>query len=118
MKSEQRSPKVYWVQKKQGEKDLLIFDGGHWSGDIHIYEYKESRPSKEIEKEVKLFLKTDEIPELMKDSMVRTWIEKNFGYPVEWYLTSLNIANLRKQIEKEIRSKGPSFFLDDKNKGQ
>jgi len=76
-----RTPRVYWIRRPEGEKDLLIFDAGHWGGSIYIYEYKESHLSKEIEEEMKVYYHKDELPKEIITEIVRLWIEKNFGYP-------------------------------------
>jgi len=86
MKNRNRSPRVYWVSKKNPEESVLIFDGGYEGGMIHIYRFKESRPSREIEMEyMKTHGKTEnELDEIDTDRFMRWWVEKKFGIPLDW----------------------------------
>lgn len=45
--------KVYWFQKPQDEKDILIFDPGYIGGDIHIYEHKETMKAIKLDEQLK-----------------------------------------------------------------
>jgi hypothetical protein len=74
-----RTPKIYYIQEKQGQKALLIFDAGHSGGDIHVYEHKLTVPVEEIEKQIKKGTKLD-----IDD--IRLWIERNYGTPLTWRL--------------------------------
>jgi len=74
-----RVPKIYYIQEKQGQKALLIFDAGHDNGDIHIYEHRETISTALIEQQLK------------KDNLdtdgVRYWVEKTFRpVPETWKL--------------------------------
>jgi len=73
----EREPKLYWIEmpKYTKQKDILIFDAGYRFGDIHIYEYKESIPIKEVEKEAKeLYGKA-----VNSSTVIYFYIKKRFG---------------------------------------
>ena len=76
-----RAKRVYWVDKPEKGEQLLIFDGGYYGGDIHVYEYKESFSSKvakaEVEKKRGKEIEESQIPEV-----VRMWVEQRFGHSV------------------------------------
>ncbi|MDI6905237.1 MAG: hypothetical protein QMD13_07110 [Candidatus Bathyarchaeia archaeon] len=84
---EKRAPKVYYVPERVGRNAILIFDAGYAGGDVHVYEYKESRSVKEIEEEMKAHLRVDKLSKEAEQDVVNTWIEKNFGLPMSWKLT-------------------------------
>jgi len=48
-----RLPRVYFSEKRQDRKAILVFDAGHDKGTVYIYEYKEARKVREIKKEMK-----------------------------------------------------------------
>ena len=52
---DERKAKVYWFTKPGDEKDILIFDAGHFGGDIYIYEHKATLPAIKLEEQLKLF---------------------------------------------------------------
>jgi hypothetical protein len=81
-----RERRVYWIHKPEGEKDLLIFDAGYVGGDIHIYEFKESIPSENIEEEIKSYYQNNLPKEFLKE-ITRLWVEKNCGNSLYWNLT-------------------------------
>jgi hypothetical protein len=60
-------------------------DGGYWGGDIHVYEYKESIPSKKIEEEIKSYYKNN-LPKELLNEITRLWVEKNHGNSLYWSL--------------------------------
>lgn len=78
--------RAHYLAERQDRKDMLIFDAGHASGDVHIYEYKESRSAKEIEEETKASLKVDKLPKMMNP--VWMWVNQKFGHSISWKLTS------------------------------
>ena len=41
---QQRPRRIYFIEMPMyaGGKDILVFDGGHENGDLHIYEHKKS----------------------------------------------------------------------------
>lgn len=84
---ERRIPRVYFSDKTQDRKAILVFDAGHAGGDVHIYERKETRQAKEIEEGMKAHLNTDKIPKDFQMDIVRMWVEKEFGYSTWWKLT-------------------------------
>jgi hypothetical protein len=43
-----RQPRVHWIRRPKGEKDLLVFDAGYERGQFHTYEHKESIKIEEI----------------------------------------------------------------------
>lgn len=53
---------------------MLIFDGGYAGRDVHIYEHKETRATKELKEEIKAYLR---VKELSKE-FVRHWVEREF----------------------------------------
>jgi len=71
--------RVYWVDEPKRGKQLLIFDGGYYGGDIHVYKYKKSFSPKvarsELEKSFGRKLTESEIPDLVK-----LWITQKFGH--------------------------------------
>lgn len=77
-----REPRIYWVKRPRGEKDLLIFDAGYEEGNIYVYEYKESIEVKEIQRQVEELLRSKQ----PIDDVVWIWVEKKFGYPMTWKL--------------------------------
>jgi len=79
-----RVRRVYWVDRPEDQKDLLIFDGGYVGGDVHVYEYKETYPSKDIEEEMKEYYKTNDIPDTLMPEIVRDWVERKFGHSVAY----------------------------------
>lgn len=81
----ERKRRVYWVRRLK-EKDLLVFDGGYFGGDVHIYEFKESHSAKDIEEELKNRYKVATLPDVMTDESVNLWVEKKFGMPVTYDL--------------------------------
>ena len=83
-----REARIYWVQRPKGDKDLLIFDAGYSEEDIHIYEHRESRSSKEIEKEMKAYYRKDELPKKIIQKIVSLWISKKLGHSVVWKITN------------------------------
>lgn len=45
---------VWWIRNATEDgKDVLIFDPGYDSGDLHVYVHKKSIPAKEIEAKAK-----------------------------------------------------------------
>jgi len=72
---------VYWVDKPRKGEQLLVFDGGFYGGDIHVYEYRESFSHEEARAEVEKAsgrkLRGAQVPEL-----VRIWVEKRFGHSI------------------------------------
>ena len=85
---ERREPRVYYLAEREDRKAILVFDGGYVGGDIHIYEHKESRPTKEIEEEVKAYFKVDKLSSEVMKNIVGMWIEQNFGHSISWKLTT------------------------------
>jgi hypothetical protein len=58
----ERKGKVYWFKRKNGQKDILLFNAGHEVddkgyelGSIYIYELKEELPAKDLEKQLKKY---------------------------------------------------------------
>lgn len=82
---EKREARVYYLQKREDRKAIIVFDAGHAGGDVHIYEHKESRSVDQIEEEVKAFLKVDHISTL---NPVWTWVDKKYGHSMSWRLVS------------------------------
>ena len=79
-------PRVYWIRKWEGEKDLLVFDDGYYDGDIHIYEYKESITTKRIEAEINADY-YNKLPNELLREIGRLWIEKNLGKSIYFDVT-------------------------------
>jgi len=46
---EEEKGKVFWLKKRKGEKDLLVFWAGDPKGNIYVYEFKESLLAVELE---------------------------------------------------------------------
>ena len=73
------------MKRPRKEKSLLIFDGGYYGGDVHVYEYKKTYPSKDIQEEMKAYYKNKlgakwtELPDHMIPNIVRDWVGKKFG---------------------------------------
>lgn len=86
METSPRERRVYWIKKQEGEKDLLVFDGGYFGGMIHIYEFKESVPSEKIAEESKAYFKNKLPPKFQKE-ITRYWVENNLGNPQYWNLS-------------------------------
>lgn len=83
---EKREARVYYIPEREGQKAIIIFDGGYAYGDIHIYEYVKSHDTEEIEKEIKEHYKVDKLSETISKEMVSIWVEKNFGHSMWWKL--------------------------------
>jgi hypothetical protein len=81
-----RTPKVFWVKKKEPEKSLLIFDSVYFGGDFQIFEYKETCLSKEIEDKMSSQHGNKKLSEIELEEMVRRWVEKKFGHTITWDL--------------------------------
>jgi hypothetical protein len=84
---EKREARVYYVQEREGQKAILVFDGGHANGDIHVYEHVKSCSTKDVQEEVKTYLKAHNFPKGSEFTILSTWVEKNFGFPISWRLT-------------------------------
>lgn len=84
---EKREPRVYYLAEREDRKAMLVFDAGHSGGDIHIYEHKETRPTKEIEEEIKAYLQVDKLSKEALENIVSMWVEKEFGHSMPWKLT-------------------------------
>jgi hypothetical protein len=76
----EREPRVYFLPEKQGRKAMLVFDGGYTGGDIHVYEYKETIATDEIQKELQL-------PEYQQKELVSHWVEKKLGHAIYYRLS-------------------------------
>jgi len=84
---EKREARVYYVQEREDRKAILVFDAGHASGDVHIYEHKESCSTEDIQEEIKAHLQVDKLPKEDQSAIVSMWVEKKFGFQMIWKLT-------------------------------
>jgi hypothetical protein len=84
---ERREARVFYIQGREGQKAMLVFDAGHANGDIHIYEHVKSFSTKDVLEEVKKYLNADGLPKGSEFTILSTWIEHNFGFPMIWKLT-------------------------------
>jgi hypothetical protein len=85
---EKREARVFYVQEREGQKAMLIFDAGHANGEIYVYECVKSYSTKEIQEEVKKHLKVNNLVKGTEFTALSTWIEKNYGFPISWKLVS------------------------------
>jgi len=85
---ERREPRIFYVQEREGQKATLVFDAGHTNGDIHVYEHVKSCSTKDVQEEVKAYLKADDFLKGSEFTILSTWIEKNIGLPISWKLVS------------------------------
>jgi uroporphyrinogen-III decarboxylase len=83
---EKREARIYYIQEKEGQRAVLIFDAGHENGDVHVYEYVKSYSTEEIQEEVKRHLKVAKLSKGTELTALNTWIEKNYGFPMSWKL--------------------------------
>ena len=85
---EKREARVYYVQESEDRKAILVFDAGHAGGDVYVYEFRESYPTEQIKEEAKNFLRLNKMSKTTEKEMVGSWVEKKFGFPLSWKLTS------------------------------
>jgi len=83
---QKREARIFYVAERAGRKAIIVFDAGHGGGDVHIYEHMRDCPTKEIQDEVKKYLRVDKLPDGTEQSTLNTWIEKNFGLPISYKL--------------------------------
>ena len=72
-----KAKRIYWVDEPLKGGRLLVFDGGYYGGDIHVYEYRESFDRKKVVAEMEKRLRGDE-----RADLVGSWVEKKFGHYV------------------------------------
>jgi hypothetical protein len=71
----EREPRVYFIPETKDRKAMIVFDGGYFGGDIHVYEHKEAIAIKDIQKELQL-------PEYQLKELTNHWVEKNIGHAI------------------------------------
>ncbi len=81
-----RPRRIYYVHKPEGEKDLLIFDGGYPNGNIYVYDFQKSIESNEIMDDVRKLYPNRNFNEMDVDEIVSIWVDKKFGYAKYWDL--------------------------------
>lgn len=79
MKMTEREPRVYYLPERQDRKAMIIFDGGYFGGDIHIYEHKETIATDDMQKELQL-------PEYQLKELTTHWVEKKLGHAIYYKL--------------------------------
>jgi outer membrane lipoprotein-sorting protein len=82
---EKREPRVFYIAGRK-RKGIIVFDRGYATGDVHIYEEKDSISTDDIENEVKEYLGVDTLASGTQDMAMRTWVQKKFGFPLSWKL--------------------------------